>query len=123
MSAKAKEICARVRRLLRYKADPKGVDVWQSPAVTEKLRTGDCEDFAILVLARCRKAKIKCRLVLGFSPKGGHAVCAGDGWYSSNAHYATTRNLADSIRRDCGWPSIKTIEVNDTVLRRKGVRL
>lgn len=33
--------------LLRYKKDPDRKDVWQPAYVTERYRTGDCEDMAI----------------------------------------------------------------------------
>ncbi len=123
MSDKARQICDDVRRLVKYKPDARGTDTWQRPSVTERLRTGDCEDFAILILSRCRKARIKARMVLCYSATGGHAVVAGDGWFGSNAIYSRTNNLADSVRRQMQWKSIKTIEVTDSILRRKGVRL
>lgn len=123
MSEQARRICNDVRGLVRYKADKPGNDIWQSPATTERIRYGDCEDFAILTLSRCRKAKIPARMVLCFSPKAGHAVVAGDGWFGSNGVYERTRNLAESVRRQLRWPSVKTIEVTPAMLRRKGVRL
>jgi hypothetical protein len=83
MSEQARRICNDVRRLVRYKADKPGNDIWQSPATTEKLRVGDCEDFAILTLSRCRKAKIPARMVICWNPKSAHAVVAGDGWFGS----------------------------------------
>lgn len=123
MSDKARKICDDVRRLVKYKPDARGTDTWQRPSVTERLRTGDCEDFAILILSRCRKARIKARMVVCYSPTGGHAVVAGDGWFGSNAVYGRTSNLAESVRRQMRWKSIKTIDVTDAMLRRKGVRL
>lgn len=123
MSEQARRICNDVRRLVRYKADKPGNDIWQSPATTERLRVGDCEDFAILTLSRCRKAKIPARMVICWNPKSAHAVVAGEGWFGSNGVYERTRNLAESVRRQLQWRSIKTMDVSPAMLRRKGVRL
>ena len=37
---------SRINRYVRYKPDPK--DIWQEPAETVGLRTGDCEDYCFL---------------------------------------------------------------------------
>ena len=36
---------------ITYKAEPSGEDVWQSPAETLSLLTGDCEDYTLLLAA------------------------------------------------------------------------
>ena len=53
--AKANET---VNRLITYLEEPEG-DYWQQPAETLELKTGDCEDFAIL----------KYRLLMEFYPE------------------------------------------------------
>lgn len=123
MSDKARQICRDVKRLVRYKADKPGNDIWQTPATTEKLRTGDCDDYAILTASRCKRAGVKCRLVIGYSAQGGHMVCAGDGWYASNGNYYQTNDMAASMRHELRWKSIKTFDVTSGMLRKKGVRL
>lgn len=35
-----------INERIQYKAEPAGEDHWQTPMETDKLRTGDCEDFA-----------------------------------------------------------------------------
>jgi predicted transglutaminase-like cysteine proteinase len=37
-----------VNALITYKEEPEGEDYWQQPMETLNLKTGDCEDFAIL---------------------------------------------------------------------------
>jgi predicted transglutaminase-like cysteine proteinase len=48
-----------VNKLIKYKAEPEGVDIWQEPEETLALKTGDCEDYAIL----------KYRLLMDFYPE------------------------------------------------------
>lgn len=42
---------ASVNRMIAYKAEENGEDTWQTPQETLDLRTGDCEDYAILKYA------------------------------------------------------------------------
>ncbi len=54
-----------INRLIKYKAEPEGADIWQKPADTLQLGTGDCEDYAILKYALLATAEIPVRLVVG----------------------------------------------------------
>ncbi len=74
-----------INRLIKYQAEPPGVDVWQKPADTLLLGHGDCEDFAILKYALLAMSNVPVRLVVGEIKKLGngdldgnrpHAWCA-----------------------------------------------
>ncbi len=54
-----------INRLVKYKAEPPGQDVWQKPSDTLLVGTGDCEDFAILKYALMTMASVPARLVVG----------------------------------------------------------
>lgn len=123
MSDQARRICSEVRRRVRYKAEPKGRDHWQKPEETLKLGTGDCDDFAILTLSMCRKAKVQARMVIFYNRKAGHAVCAGSGWYASNGNYFRTNNLAGSVTAEMRVGKLMAIEVGAAMLRKKGIRI
>ena len=71
-----------IKKNIKYKSDKliwKVDEYWQSPLETLQLKTGDCEDGAILLYVLCRflgvsenKLKILCGTVTG----GGHCFCA-----------------------------------------------
>ena len=76
---------AQINGRIRYKAEPDGSDVWQTPSQTLSLKTGDCEDFAIVKYAVLTNAGIPARVVIGEIRKLGmgtrngnvpHAWCA-----------------------------------------------
>ena len=62
---------------IEYKAEPKGVNQWQTPAETVELGTGDCEDIQLLIRARLFDFNLidEGRLLLGRDKQlGRHAV-------------------------------------------------
>lgn len=72
-----------INREIKY--TPDSTDNWQTPLQTLSLKTGDCEDYAILKYALLTKAGIPARLVIGEIRKLGmgnlngnlpHAWCA-----------------------------------------------
>lgn len=50
---------------IKYLAEPRGEDYWQTPEETENLKTGDCEDFAIYLNNLWKKEGLQGRLILG----------------------------------------------------------
>ena len=66
----------------RYRAEPPGQDRWQTPAETEALGEGDCEDMAVWTIARVwdlaaeAHPGITLDLVAGALAQGGHAWVA-----------------------------------------------
>ena len=63
---------------IKYIPDAPGKDSWQSPAETRKLKTGDCEDIAILLQHELAKLNFKAEVVFGLKTrldKHGHAWC------------------------------------------------
>lgn len=127
MSAKAKQICAGVARRIRYKQEPKRTDKWQTHAETQRLGTGDCEDFAILVAHLCLKAGIPCKVFLTYSGYTiGHAIAVGNGWYANNAEYAAVpfKDIPVHLARRMNWrvrPFL--LEATAKILRGRGIRL
>lgn len=51
---------------LRYVAEPPTSDFWQTPRLTLRLGTGDCEDFSVLVAALLRHHGLEAGVVTGF---------------------------------------------------------
>ena len=49
---------------IKYKSDPPGYDYWQTPEETETLKTGDCEDKAILLMYLLNKMGIDSWLLI-----------------------------------------------------------
>lgn len=47
-----------------YRREPRGVEVWQTAAVTARLGRGDCEDLAIYRAAELRRAGIGAEAVV-----------------------------------------------------------
>ena len=104
------DICATVRNRIRY-ARELG-DNWQSANETWMLRTGDCEDFAIVVRDLCRAKGIAAD-VYAFHSKAhdiGHAVTIGSSsggmWMSSNGSFQRVRSISDArstIARSLHW--------------------
>ena len=41
----------RINQEIRYQEEPPGADVWQTPEETWAIKSGDCEDYAILKYA------------------------------------------------------------------------
>ena len=63
-----------INRQIAYRSDPS--DSWQSPLTTMRTGQGDCEDYAILKMARLRIIGVPrwdMALVLGTLPEGPHA--------------------------------------------------
>jgi transglutaminase-like putative cysteine protease len=46
----------RINQEIKYQEEPPGADVWQTPEETWAIKSGDCEDYAILKYALLRKA-------------------------------------------------------------------
>lgn len=77
-----REVNAWVNHAIQYQRD--AVDYWQAPKSTLKLKTGDCEDMAILkraILIARGLAPEKIFLVIGldFAVRESHAVLLADG--------------------------------------------
>lgn len=89
-----KDVCGFVADRLRYNAENK--DVWSDPAEVWNRRSGDCEDYAAVVMDMSREAGFDAWVEVYF-PRGrgeGHAVAVGplpDGryWVSSFGKYET----------------------------------
>lgn len=47
-----------------YRREPRGVEVWQTAAVTARLGRGDCEDLAIYRAAELRRAGVAAEAVV-----------------------------------------------------------
>jgi hypothetical protein len=64
-----------IHEKIEYKSDGKGKDFWQYPEETATLRTGDCEDMAILFISIAyNQYEITPKLLLTVSSTGnGHA--------------------------------------------------
>ncbi|MFH2020094.1 MAG: transglutaminase family protein [archaeon] len=59
------DVCVWVHDNIRYKPDE--TDYWQSPEETFTLRTGECGDFALLMIKLCKeKLDLECSLVLAY---------------------------------------------------------
>ena len=52
---------AALRKHVRYTSDIAGVDTYQKPSHTLKLRTGDCDDYATLTCAAAASLGLPCR--------------------------------------------------------------
>ncbi len=69
---------------IAYTAEPPGVDIWQAPELTWRIKRGDCEDYAILKYATLLKARFPeddLRLMVGeiksaAKENPAHAWCA-----------------------------------------------
>lgn len=89
-----KDVCGFVADRLRYSAE--SGDVWSEPAEVWQRRSGDCEDYAAVVMDMCREAGFDAWVEVYF-PRGrgeGHAVAVGrlpEGrfWVSSFGKYET----------------------------------
>lgn len=57
----AEAIFNAVRSHVRYTSDIAGIDTYQNPAKTLKLRAGDCDDYSSLICASLLSAGIPCR--------------------------------------------------------------
>jgi hypothetical protein len=60
-AAELKALFAALRRDVRYTSDIAGVDSYQKPRNTLKLRTGDCDDYASLTCAAAATLGLPCR--------------------------------------------------------------
>ena len=69
----------RVHREITYKKDPEAI--WQSASLTESIRTGDCEDFCILLYKRLGSLSKDFRFSVVKRGRDGtaHAVLIGKG--------------------------------------------
>jgi len=55
-----------LREKVRYQPEPEGKDYWQLPEESERLGTGDCEDFAIWLYAKMKREGVNnVRLCIG----------------------------------------------------------
>ena len=82
------------RRNIKYVSDPdvwKVKDYWQTPEETLELRTGDCEDVAILLCKTLDILGVKNVFMAIWDFDGGHAVCfyeLEDGWHKIGVGHA-----------------------------------
>ena len=99
-AAIAREIMLQVHDEITYMDDPD--DIWQRPADTERLVTGDCEDYAILMMARLRDRGIDSSLVCAYSLKrdGAHAVVTLRGEETTGPWYDPTYGDMTSLVDD-----------------------
>jgi len=96
-----------INGLVRYTPEASGQDQWQSPSDTISLRTGDCEDYAILKYATLLKsglAEDSLRIVIGeiksIAGNQPHAWCAAylDGaWRAMDQKFDQLIKVADYI--------------------------
>ena len=104
-------------------------DHWQSPEETLQKRSGDCEDFAILVIVMLKKMGIKSDMVIltfrGLSM--GHVICIWkdcDGIvnFISNRELVYTRktSIEEAVKRF--YPDCNGIIYNDNRLKRANRR-
>jgi hypothetical protein len=95
---------------VQYKSDPD--DDWQLPEITLDLNTGDCEDYAILMLYEVKRVyQVEGKMVtVELSTGRGHAVVLLDCYYdpSSNVSY-------DVLPSD--WKVVRVLSY-DSVMRR-----
>ena len=95
----AREIMLQVHDEVTYMNDPD--DIWQRPADTKRMGTGDCEDYAILMMTRLHDCGIDSCLVYAYSLKRecAHAVVVlrseetTGPWYDPT--YGDTTSLVD----------------------------
>lgn len=57
----AEAIFNAVRQSVRYTSDIAGIDTYQSPSKTLRLRAGDCDDYSSLICSSLLSAGIPCR--------------------------------------------------------------
>lgn len=79
----AEEIAEWMRKKLArgelfYMPDPEDCDRWCSPAVTLRLRGGDCDDLAILIASMLKLQGVETSFAAGWSGNEGHAWV--EGW-------------------------------------------
>jgi len=113
---------------LWYAEEPEGQDYWQSPQETFDLKSGDCDDAAILAMYILQKHGYKCYILMVWNKNSGHMVCVvtlDDGFcYISSEGYVSvwTKNMLEipgevlydyNDYKYAGW---------DYVLRRLGNR-
>lgn len=131
MSQQALRIVREVASRMRYEREPTLKDIWQTLEVSFKRKRGDCEDFAIAVLTLCLMAGIRAQMfcTYGKRRKGGrpvtegHAVCVGNGWYSSNGEYHRTDDFKKHLSRAYGWESIRAFPISLSYLKNRGIRI
>jgi len=59
--AEIKALFDAIRKNVRYTSDIRGIDTYQSPAHTLRLKTADCDDYSTLVCAAAETLGIPCR--------------------------------------------------------------
>jgi len=94
-----KDIVREVKHTVQYQEDL--IDYYQTPEETLKLKTGDCEDFAILIQKLCQDNNIKTEIYCLYPQDSveGHAIVIGQYkgkyWYSSNDWFSYVDKLED----------------------------
>ncbi len=137
-SRSPKDVCGFTADRLRYSAE--SGDVWSDPAEIWNRRSGDCEDYAAVVMDMCREAGFEAWVEVYF-PRGrgeGHAVAVGplpEGryWVSSFGKYETvssreeiSRLMAGILWCDAGdlWSARMSYEsVHGKIARQQQARL
>jgi predicted transglutaminase-like cysteine proteinase len=104
-------ICSSVKRRVRYQRDIMPEDSWKTAESTWEDRSGDCEDFAVLVKDMCARKNMPATVYRFYPPQGsGHAVTIGRWqgrmWMSSNGSYVEVYSIDDAKHRVAdkhGW--------------------
>ena len=104
-------ICSAVKRRVTFVRDRGPEDDWKSARETWDEKSGDCEDFAVLVQRLCEKGNIRAAVYCFYPPTGsGHAVTLGEWrgqrWMSSNGSFTEVRSIHDAKRKIAhsqGW--------------------
>jgi predicted transglutaminase-like cysteine proteinase len=106
------QICRAVRARVAYTPDTGPADEWSAADRTWDRRKGDCEDFAVCVLALCKANGIQAsiRIFVRRGTGDAHAVVVGEwngsAWMSSNGSFedlASRHDAAGKVARDLGW--------------------
>ena len=106
-----RSICSAVKRRVMFVRDRGPSDDWKSARETWNDKSGDCEDFAVLVQRLCEKGDIRSAVYCFYPPTGsGHAVTLGEWrgqrWMSSNGSFTEVRSINDAKRKIAhsqGW--------------------
>ncbi|WP_395835572.1 transglutaminase-like domain-containing protein [Archangium violaceum] len=103
-------------RLLSYQSDPSGFDVWSSPALTLRRRTGDCEDLTLLVVSIFLAGGASARVAIGSLPGGGHAWVEGADAHGGFLLEATSGEL-HRYQRPADYNLFYHIDPNPSLMR------
>ena len=119
-------ICKWIESNIEYKSDSEvwGVgDYWQTAEETLRLKTGDCEDFAILAYECLKSLGIEAKLIDIKTNKRGHVICVfkrGGLWsYFSSGGLKDyrTENYRDLLRyAAAGWIFYAEVDTKGDVI-------